>query len=307
MNPLVPLFAALLAGPASAPDHSLSAEPTPAERAIVQAERALASSSPKAEAWSDLALAYARRARETADHDYYSRADEAIAKSLEAAPANLAAKKARAWVLLGRHEFEAALALARELNAKVPDDLMVYGYLVDANVELGRYTEAEEAAQWMLDLRPGNVPGLTRAAYLRELFGDVDGALELFAQAFQQVPETESEDRAWILTHMAHLQAGLGRRDLALQLLEEALVQFPDYHYALAQLGRVRADQGRFDDSLDALRRRSCHCRPSREPLRPRGGLVPRRAVKRRRARRSPVSRRMPARRWKASTTRTGS
>jgi tetratricopeptide (TPR) repeat protein len=84
----------------------------------------------------------------------------------------------------------------------------------------------------------------------------VDGALDLFAQAFQQVPETESEDRAWILTHMAHLQAGLGRRDLALTLLEEALVQFPDYHYALAQLGQVRADQGRFDDSLDALRRR---------------------------------------------------
>ena len=31
----------------------------------------------------------------------------------------------------------------------------------------------------MLDLRPGNLPGLTRAAYLRELFGDLDGSVEL--------------------------------------------------------------------------------------------------------------------------------
>ena len=31
----------------------------------------------------------------------------------------------------------------------------------------------------MLDMRPGNVPGLTRAAYLRELFGDHERAVEL--------------------------------------------------------------------------------------------------------------------------------
>ena len=53
--------------------------------------------------------------------------------------------------------------------------MLVYGFLVDAYAELGDYAEAEKAAQWMLDLRPGNVPGLTRAAYLRELFGDLDG------------------------------------------------------------------------------------------------------------------------------------
>ena len=61
---------------------------------------------------------------------------------------------------------------------------MVYGMLTDANIELGKYAEAEKSAQWMLDLRPGNIPALTRAAYLRELFGDIEGALELMQQAF---------------------------------------------------------------------------------------------------------------------------
>ena len=40
----------------------------------------------------------------------------------------------------------------------------------------------------MLDLRPGNVPAVTRAAYLREMFGDVEGALELMAQALDATP-----------------------------------------------------------------------------------------------------------------------
>ena len=75
---------------------------------------------------------------------------------------------------------------ARELNREVPDDSMVYGFLVDACVELGRYAEAEEACQWMLDLRPGNVPGLTRAAYLRELFGDLEGAARAARQRLRR-------------------------------------------------------------------------------------------------------------------------
>ena len=61
----------------------------------------------------------------------------------------------------------------------MPDDVLVYGFLVDGYTELGRYADAEKAAQWMLDIRPGNVPALTRASHLRELFGDHEGAVEL--------------------------------------------------------------------------------------------------------------------------------
>ena len=43
----------------------------------------------------------------------------------------------------------------------------------------------------MLDLRPGNVPVLTRGAYLRELFGDVDGALEFMTDAFDRTSPDE--------------------------------------------------------------------------------------------------------------------
>ncbi len=64
---------------------------------------------------------------------------------------------------------EALEQAAGELNKIFPDDVQVYGFLADAHVELGHYEEATDSVQWMLDLRPGNVPALTRAAYLREL------------------------------------------------------------------------------------------------------------------------------------------
>ena len=51
---------------------------------------------------------------------------------------------------------------AQALNKRAPDDLLVYGLLGDAHLELGEYPEAEEALQWMMNLRPGNVAGLTR-------------------------------------------------------------------------------------------------------------------------------------------------
>ena len=47
--------------------------------------------------------------------------------------------------------------------------------LVDASVELGRYDEAAEHLQAMLDVRPDST-ALARASYLRELHGDLPGA-----------------------------------------------------------------------------------------------------------------------------------
>ncbi|MGH9786999.1 MAG: tetratricopeptide repeat protein, partial [Terriglobia bacterium] len=143
---------------------------------------------------------------------------------------------------------------AKELNREMPDDILVYGFLADAHAELGNYTESEDAAQWMLNMRPGNVPGLTRGAYLRELFGDIEGAIEFMGSAFQRTPPQEREDRAWILTHIAHLELSRGRVAAADQLLPAAFELFPDYHYALSQRAKVRTAQQRHAEAADLLR-----------------------------------------------------
>jgi tetratricopeptide (TPR) repeat protein len=229
---------------------------SPAQQSVAAAERTIAARPNQPEGYNELAIAFTRRARETSDPAYYNRAEEAVQKSLRLAPDNFEARKARTWVLLGKHEFAEALALARTLNKQVPDDVLVYGFLTDAHAELGQYAEAEEACQWMLDLRPGNIPALTRAAYLRELFGDIEGAIELMRMAYARTAEREAEDRAWILTQLAHLELVAGRTAGAELLLNEAVTLFPDYHYALAQLAKVRAAQGKHAEAVRLLRRR---------------------------------------------------
>ncbi|HYP06265.1 MAG TPA: hypothetical protein VER03_08505, partial [Bryobacteraceae bacterium] len=146
--------------------------------------------------------------------------------------------------------------LAKKLNKQAPDDIQVYGFLVDANVELGNYAEAEKAAQWMLDLRPGNAPGLTRAAYLRELYNDYDGALQLMQQSLQRTRREDTGDRAWILTHIGRLLVRKHDYANAEIALNAALQIIPEYHYALANLAEMRREQKNYAAAVELYRRR---------------------------------------------------
>ena len=109
----------------------------------------------------------------------------------------------------------------------------------------------------MLDLRPGNVPGLLRGARLRGLYGDAEGAMELFSQAYQQMPPTQAEDLAWTLTQMADLQLSLGHNDAAEDLLHSALQKFPGYYLALENLARVQIARQHYVEAVKLLRRRN--------------------------------------------------
>jgi len=229
---------------------------SPAERSMAQANRLIEKNPKDFEAYNALALALSRRARETSDVKYYTEAEEALQKSFAISPENFDGARTQVWLLLGKHEFAAALEEAKKLNKRMPDDVMTYGFLTDANVELGNYKDAETAAQMMLDLRPGNLPGTTRAAYLRELFGDVDGSLELMNMALQSTAPSEVEDAAWILSQIGHLNLSIGRIAEAEKSLQQALTMFPGYHYALGNLAKVRIQQKRYDEAVQLLEQR---------------------------------------------------
>lgn len=235
---------------------SVEAKLSPAERSIAQANRLIEKNPKNFEAYNALAMALSRRARETSDVKFYTLAEETLKKSFEISPDNFDGGRIRVWLLLGKHEFAAAREEALKLNKKMPDDVLVYGFLADANAELGNYEEAEKSAQLMLDLRPGNLPGITRAGYLREIFGDVDGALDLMNMALQSTAPSEVEDAAWILTQVAHLQLSVGKVADAEKNLQQALALFPGYHYALGNLAKVRIQQKRHDEAVQLLEQR---------------------------------------------------
>lgn len=232
------------------------AKPSPAEQGMAQAQRLIDKNPKNYEAYNALALALSRRARETSDVKFYAEAEETLKKSFEISPDNFDGTRIKVWLLLGKHEFAAAREEALKLNRRMPDDVMVYGFLTDANVELGNYDDAEKAAQLMLNLRPGNSPGVTRAAYLRELFGDVDGALDLMNMALDSTGPSEAEDAAWILTQIGHLELSVGRLVDAEKNLQRALAVFPGYHYALGNMAKVRIAQKRYEEAVQLLQQR---------------------------------------------------
>jgi Tfp pilus assembly protein PilF len=242
----------------STPSTTLS----PAAQSVAEARKAIVEKPTQYAGFNLLAAALIRRAQETSDTAYLAHAEDAVKKSMELAPHNFEAGKVRASILLAEHEFPAALAAAKELNKRVPDDVMVYGLLTDANIELGNYNDAETSAQWMLNLRPGNLPALIRAARLRELFGDAEGAYELMELAYQSTPPTETDERAGILTQMGHLRFVSGNPDAAEKLLSQALTTSPGHPAASLNLAQLRIAQKRYQDAVLLLQRYQAAPRP---------------------------------------------
>ena len=135
----------------------------------------------------------------------------------------------------------------------MPDDVIVYGLLTDANIELGNYSDAENSAQWMLNLRPGNRPALIRTARLRDLFGDAEGAYEAAELALQSTIPSENEERANLLTQMGHFRFATGNTAAAEKFFQQALTALPKYPAALGNLAQLRIAQKRYADAVELL------------------------------------------------------
>ena len=226
---------------------------TPAQQKIAAAQKAIESAPERYQSYNQMAVALERRARETGDVSLYAQAEEALNKSLQLSAANLEAQKVKASLLLGEHCYEQALELASSVNKLWPDDVLIYGYIADAQMALGNYAAAEEATQWMLNLRPGNIPAMRRTAGMREVYGDLDGAAEMLTNELIQTAPNESADRAYVLTRLAHLQLAVGHVTEAEKYLQQARRAFPNLPYTLETLAELRRAQGNYHEAAQVL------------------------------------------------------
>lgn len=243
------------------PGIARSAAPSAADGAIDAATRN--ASERRAGTFVELAAAFMLKARDTGDPAYHGRAAAALDRALAIDPDSYEALRARAWVLLAQHDFRGAHGAAERARALRPDDWWNHATLADAAVELGDYAGAEEAAQQLLDLRPG-LPAYTRVAYLRTLFGDRDGAIEMLERAARAGSGRDPEALAWTLVHLGHEHFAAGALGAAGPAYARALDVLPGYPLALAGLGRVRAAEGRSAEAVD-LYRRALAAQPSPE------------------------------------------
>jgi tetratricopeptide (TPR) repeat protein len=127
-----------------------------------------------------------------------------------------------------------------------------YGLLGDVLMEQGRLDEAVAAYQQMADIKP-DLHAYTRAAHMRWLKGDLNGAIEMMQLAVQAASPRDAESAAWVYTRMSlyQLQAG----DFAQSLRSgDAALQFElNYPPALLVRGKALLAQGNNSDAVAAL------------------------------------------------------
>jgi tetratricopeptide (TPR) repeat protein len=234
------------ATPTAAPAVALS----PADR-IASLEQTVTARPDDPLAWQGLGVAYVQQAIATGDPTFYDLADRALDRATELDPDAGATKVARGTLALTLHEFGDALALGESVIAAEPTNRGALAVIVDAQVELGRYDEAAATLQTLLDLRP-DLPALARTSYLRQLTGDLDGALAAIRQA-RTAGAGLTVELAGVTTIEGDVQLLRGDPDAALAAYDDALRTVPDLTLAVVGRARALAAAGDADTAIGEL------------------------------------------------------
>jgi tetratricopeptide (TPR) repeat protein len=180
--------------------------------------------------------------RETYDPTLYAKASALLDRADELAPRDADVAIASGSLALSRHDFAAALRWGLVAQAAAPARPATYAVLTDAYVELGRYEDAVAAAQRMVDLRP-DIASFSRASYLRELHGDLDGAIDAMRRAID-AGAPRAEGTAWCEVQLGNLYLAKGDLVSAERAYENALQRVDGYVFALAGQAKVLAARG---------------------------------------------------------------
>jgi tetratricopeptide (TPR) repeat protein len=222
-----------------------------------------------------LGWSFVEKARESFDPGFYKLAEQ-CALCLESKPGESqqggqpadrplstpqsirsAALLLRGHALHNLHRFGEAEKIAREL-VETRGLAYDFGLLGDALIEQGKTDEAALAYQKMMETRPGP-QAYGRAAHLRWLKGDTEGARALMLMSAQSAGQTESAAWAWSKLAMYELQAGEMKRARA--ACDAALSTRSEYAPGLFALGRVLLAESKVGEAVGALER-AAHINP---------------------------------------------
>ena len=187
-----------------------------------------------------LGQTYMRKGRETGDASEYERADAILRKAIELDSQYEPALAYLGADLLVKHDFQGALQLANQVYATDPRALQALATAGDAQLELGRYTEAA-AAYDLLAQKHAGAAVYSRQAQIAWLHGQTTEALSLMQKAVDNSQQAglSGENAAWYHFQLGELFFNTNEMQQAETQYTAALQQFDNYYLALAGLGKV--------------------------------------------------------------------
>jgi tetratricopeptide (TPR) repeat protein len=217
--------------------------------------------------YDGLGSAFFQKARETGDIAYYDLAEQTLEKALALAPQDFRAADPlvhMALVYMGEHRFPEALAFAQKAIRTGSGSLTAFAIEGDAYTDMGDYEEAATAYNTVQTLGRTIASPLalaymndSRRAYLCYLRGDSAEAIRLMKSAIAAGLQTNvpRENLAWLYFELGerYFQAGdLENADLSYQ---SGITADPNHYRSLAGLAKVRAAQGKLEESIQLYQR----------------------------------------------------
>jgi len=219
---------------------------------ISTAQSRLRSSATDWQAMDTLGGAYLQKVREVGDPGYYPKVEALLRQALAHDPGDGQALTLMGSLALARHQFRDALTWGQKAHAALPYSAPPLGVIVDADTQLGDYPAALAACQQMVDTKP-DLSSYARVSYLRELNGDIPGAISAMRMAVEAggpVPENVAYTRMLLGT----LYLNSGYPEQAATQYQQTLSEDPGYAPAIAGMGRVRAAEGREAEAISLLK-----------------------------------------------------
>jgi len=181
---------------------------------------------------------YIQEARITGNYMYYDAAAlRYLNNILDNEPENFEALTLKSLIYMSQHHFADGLVIAEKAKKINPYNALIYGMLVDGNVEMGNYKAAVENSDKMDSIRP-DIRSYSRISYLREIYGDYPGAIEAMKLAVS-AGGAGDEPTEWTRIQLARLYENTGDLKNAEMHYTIALNERPGFAYATAGLGHI--------------------------------------------------------------------
>jgi tetratricopeptide (TPR) repeat protein len=234
---------------------------TGTERLIKNMQTRVQSNPKDPAAYAALGAAFFQRARETGDVEDFQQAEQALNRSLDLNSADFSAALAYATmaeVCMGEHRFSDAVTYAQKALALGSGDLSPFAIVGDANADMGEY-ERSAIAYSRLDISgesaadPRNVYVRdSRTSWLKFVSGDTRGAIRLMQSAVAAGTEARlpAENLAWLYYELGEYESQAGDVAAANSAYLTALNIHPGDYRAMAGLGKLRGNQGRYAEAI---------------------------------------------------------